>query len=143
MSRARQSTNLHVHLERVPRRVLHHVAAERFRRQVARSAAQLVHLLPLGQLPGEAEVGDLDVEVVIQKDVLRFQIPVDYASRVHVRHPFQHLAHYVPGFLLREGHHRREVIEEFAVFAQFEHQENERRGFEHVLQFDCALVTYV
>lgn len=40
----------------------------------------------------EAKVSDLDVELVIQQDVLRLQISVDYALAVHVSYPFQDLS---------------------------------------------------
>lgn len=88
------------------------------------------------QLPGKPEIRDLDVETVVQQDVLGLEVAVHHVPAVDVCHALEHLPHDVAGLLLREGHHRREVVEELAVLAQLEHQEDEGARFEHVLEFN-------
>lgn len=54
-------------------------------------------ILPGPQLHGEAKVGELDVTVVVQEDVLRLQVPVDDVQGVEVLDGFQQSLHHAPG----------------------------------------------
>ena len=46
-------------------------------RCVGRTAAECVELAAVDELVGEAEVGDLDVHLAVQQEVLGLEVPVD------------------------------------------------------------------
>lgn len=48
-----------------------------------------------------------------------------------------HSPHNVARLLLGQRHHRGQIVEQLALPAQLEHQENKRIGLEHVLQLNC------
>lgn len=43
-----------------------------------------LHPLPVYDLLGESKVGEFDVTLAVQQDVLRFQVPVDHIFRVKI-----------------------------------------------------------
>ena len=58
----------------------------------------------IGKLLGESEIDDLDVACLINHDIVRFEVSVDYASGVEQLHPYQDLSavecHPVPSLLI-------------------------------------------
>lgn len=133
----KSSYSLHIHLARVPWRLLPHATLQRLRCQIARRSAQVEQLQVVQQHFGEAKVGDLHIETVVQQNVLRLQIAMDDVVRVDVVDALEHLPHDVSRFLLGQRDDRGEVVEQFAVAAQLEHEKDEGVGLEDVLQFDC------
>jgi len=53
-------------------------------------------LLSWLELHRETKVGELDVPMIVQENVLRFQIPVDNVQGVEVLHSLQQSSHYTP-----------------------------------------------
>lgn len=54
---------------------------------IGRPAEGLGRLVTADTLLAHTEVGDFDVAVLIQQDVVELQIPVDYSSRVKEEQP--------------------------------------------------------
>ena len=50
---------------------------EKLWRSIGRAPAKRVQLVPVDELVGEAEVGDLDVHLAVQQEVLGLQVSVD------------------------------------------------------------------
>jgi hypothetical protein len=65
---------------RTQRHLLEHAGREDLRREVAGRADRLVQPLAVKELSREAEVGQLDVEVVVQQNVFRLQVAVNDAE---------------------------------------------------------------
>lgn len=66
------------------------------------------------KLDREAKVREFDVSLVIQQNVFRFQVPVNYVEGMEVLDSFQETSHHTPE---REGERGREIIEKiWSVF---------------------------
>ena len=59
---------------------------EQLRRRVRRAPAEGVQLVAREELVGESKVGDLDVHLRVEQEVLRLQVAVDYLLLVAVLH---------------------------------------------------------
>lgn len=84
----------------------------------------------------KAEIGDFDVETVIEQNVFRFQVSVSDVAWVDVVYALKDLAHDVASLFLRQRDDRRQIVEEFTVTTELEYQEDESIGLENVLKFD-------
>lgn len=68
-------------------------------------------LLEIVGFHGQSEIRDLDIEIVVEENVLRFQISVDDVLRVDESDGFEYLAHDDAGALLRQRHSRVQMVE--------------------------------
>lgn len=87
-------------------------------------------------MPCETKVSDFYVQAVIEKDVLWFQVSMNDVSWVDVVDTFKDLSHDEACLLFWKCHDRCEVIEEFTVTAEFEHQENEGIRLKDILKLN-------
>mmetsp|Transcript_22684 Transcript_22684/g.35057 ORF Transcript_22684/g.35057 Transcript_22684/m.35057 type:complete len:354 (-) Transcript_22684:144-1205(-) len=118
-------------------------AAEDLGGHVTRGAAGLLHLPHLGDVAGEAEVGDLDVGVVLprgQQQVLRLQVPVHDVVGVQVVQRAQQQGHQVARLLLRVLLLLHDAVEQLPAHHQLEDEDGLRALVEHVRQLDHVLV---
>lgn len=86
------------------------------------------------QLPGEPKVGDFHIVILVKQYVLWLQIAMDNVLGVYVLDTLEYLSHDGACLLLRERHHRRQIVEEFALGAQLEYEKHKCIRLEHVLQ---------
>ena len=73
--------------------------------------AELVDVL----VAGEAEVGDFQVEVVVDEDVFELEVAVDNPATVHVLERVQHLVQEEPTRVLSHGSHGLAEVEKEAA----------------------------
>ena len=137
------SARPHVHLEAVPLergRGIVQATLQDLRTQVARGAAHLLQPPARHDLLAEAEVGELDVEVLVEEDVLRLDVSVDDAEVVAVLQCAEQLRHDGPGLALGERHDAGEKVEELPVRAELEDEEDYGVTDENVVQPYYVLV---
>lgn len=85
-----------------------------FGRRVARTAARCLELHALFVRVGETEVDQLQVLLVVEQQILRFQVAMHDAQLVQVLNRALDLLEVLAGFLLRELLLLDDVVEEFA-----------------------------
>lgn len=90
--------------------------------------------LALMQLPGEPEVGDLHIVILVQQYVLRLQIAMDNVLGVYVLDTLEYLSHDGACLLLGQRYHWRQIVEELALGAQLEYEKYKCIRLEDVLQ---------
>eukprot|EP00968_Pinguiococcus_pyrenoidosus_P022248 scaffold3100_cov248-Pinguiococcus_pyrenoidosus.AAC.3 len=112
------------------------VVADELRRQVVRRAAQGEGLGAGRQDLRQAEVHDLDVAVGVQHQVLRLDVSVRDAVRVHVRQRQQHAGHVEAGGGLLEVSALAQVREQLSTLQQLQHEEDAAGGGEGAVQAD-------
>ena len=76
---------------------------------------------------GEAEIGDLDVAVLVEKQVLRLDITMTDVVAVHVADSLDELAEKLARFIFLETSIFEDVIEEFAVRDVLDHDKDLKR----------------
>lgn len=90
------------------------------------------------QLPGETEVGDLYIVVLVEQYVLRLQIAMDNVLGMYVLDALEYLSHNGACLLLGERDHRGQIVEELALGAQLEYEKYKCIRFEDILQVNCG-----
>lgn len=73
---------------------------------------------------GEAEVGNLEVQVVIDKDVLKLEVAVNHASGVHEVDRLKHLMEEEAASIFTHRAHSLAKVEEEATLDEFHHDED-------------------
>lgn len=117
----------HIHLRPRVQRAPNHL-----RRGVVRAPAAGLHEVAVLDLVREAKVGDLDVEVVVEEDVLGLEVAVHDLEAVGVVDAGDHLLEEAAG--LRLGHLALvdDVLEELPA-GIFEHDDDVRWGRDHFI----------
>lgn len=89
---------------------------------------------------GEAEVGDFDVAVLVEKQVLRLDITMTNVVAVDVADSLDELAEKLARFIFLETSVFEDVVEEFAVGNVFDYDKDLRgeRGHDHAILWICS-----
>lgn len=106
------------------------MAADDFGCHVTEGSDAGLHEATLVELSAEAEVGDLDVDVLVEENVLQLQVAVDDALGVEVRDAEDELAKDAAGLVEVEAVQvlLDEVVEQFAAGAKFGNEVDGRLG---------------
>lgn len=89
----------------------------------------------------EAEVGDLDVEVLVEQDVLWLQVAVGSSVRVDVVHHLEHLSEVKSADILREWS-KCNIVKQFSTVNKFKDHVCDGDPISVTLDFDCIFFEF-
>ena len=126
----------HAHREQVDLGALVGLALLDLRGHVGHGAAVRLEAVDV-LVAGEAEVGDFDVELVIDEDVFELEVAVDHSFSVHELQGVEHLEGKEPAGVLAHVAHQLAEVEEQAALDALHNDEDQvgddaRAGLDHL-----------
>jgi hypothetical protein len=113
------------------------------RGEVGRSPALFIHFLGLRNQFAHSEIADLRVVMLVQKDVIQFDVAMDDAPSVDMAKSIHDLSEERSGFGSRQSPFLLHVLEQVTTGSVFHYDEQVGRAFEHLEESVMSELWYV
>mmetsp|Transcript_50512 Transcript_50512/g.60914 ORF Transcript_50512/g.60914 Transcript_50512/m.60914 type:complete len:257 (+) Transcript_50512:735-1505(+) len=128
-----------IYFKRMPRAIF--IAINHFRRYVVRrSTNRTPFIIRMGQLRRQPKIANFHAKILVQEQIAKFQIAMNYIVRMHVFESLNHLVHKIHHFQLRKSLAPFDQFVQGLICAQLQQNIAVRAIFEEMLNVAYVLV---